>query len=47
MRAFQQDELADVARACGFKEINFRDGSDWSLDLRAESWRFMMFAEKA
>jgi SAM-dependent methyltransferase len=47
MRAFQQDELEDVARACGFKEINFRDGSDWSLDLRAESWRFMMFAEKA
>lgn len=47
MRAFERDELADVASACGFREIKFRDGSDWSSELRAESWRFVMFAEKA
>ena len=47
MRAFERDELAVVASACGFKEIKFRDGQDWSSDLNAESWRFVMFAEKA
>lgn len=47
MRAFDREELADFASKCGFKEIIFRDGSDWFSDLHAESWRFVMFAVKA
>lgn len=47
MRAFEREELAAFASACGFKEINFRDGRDWFSELHAESWRFVMFAEKA
>jgi SAM-dependent methyltransferase len=46
MRAFERDELADAASACGFRDITFRDASEWSSELHDESWRFVMFAEK-
>lgn len=47
MRAFEPKEMVDFASANGFKNVTFRDGSDWSSVLKDESWRFAMFAEKA
>lgn len=47
MRAFDANELEQIAMNCGFSNISFRDGSNWDKDLTVESWRFVMFAEKA
>ena len=47
MRAFDAAELEQFATSCGFKDVSFRDGGDWDTDLKSNSWRFVMFAEKA
>ena len=47
MRAFDALELENFANSCGFTGVSFRDGSDWEKDLEPNSWRFVMFAEKA
>jgi len=47
MRAFDAAELEKFATSCGFKDVSFRDGGDWDKDLKSNSWRFVMFAEKA
>jgi len=47
MRAFDTAELEKFAIACGFKDVSIKDGSDWDKDLGPNSWRFVMFAEKA
>lgn len=47
IRSFDKLELENFAKKSGFKEINFRDGSDWMKELESQSWRFVMFAEKA
>lgn len=46
MRAFDAKELEKIARNCGFGFISFRDGRNWNEDLKLDSWRFVMFAEK-
>ena len=45
MRAFTKEEIFDVARKMGFRNIQFRDGREWEKELSSSSWRFMMFAE--
>ena len=47
MRAFDAPELEKYAKSCGFTGISFKDGRDWDKDLEPDSWRFVMFAEKA
>lgn len=47
MRAFNTPELEKFANSCGFIGVSFKDGSDWGKDLGPNSWRFVMFAEKA
>ena len=47
MRAFDAAELEKFATSCGFTGVSFRDGGDWDKDLRSNSWRFVLFAEKA
>jgi SAM-dependent methyltransferase len=47
MRAFDAAELEKFATSCGFTGVSFRDGGDWDKDLMSNSWRFVMFAEKA
>ena len=47
MRAFDAPELEEFAKSCGFAGISFKDGQDWDKDLGPDSWRFVMFAEKA
>lgn len=47
MRAFDAPELEKIANSCGFTRISFRDGSNWDKELSPDSWRFVMFAEKA
>jgi SAM-dependent methyltransferase len=47
MRAFDAPELAMFTQACGFTGVTFKDGRDWDKDLEPNSWRFVMFAEKA
>ena len=46
MRSFDAAELEKFANSCGFRDITFKDGSDWDKDLGSNSWRFVMFAEK-
>lgn len=46
MRAFDANELEQIASNCGLSNISFRDGGDWDKDLTVDSWRFVMFAEK-
>jgi SAM-dependent methyltransferase len=46
MRAFDAKELEEIARNCGFGVISFRDGRNWDEELKVDSWRFVMFAEK-
>jgi len=45
LKAFGQEELTQIARARGFRNIHFRDGKVWTNMVQASSWRFMMFAE--
>jgi SAM-dependent methyltransferase len=47
MRAFDAPELEKFANSCGLTGVSFKDGSDWDKDLMPNSWRFVMFAEKA
>ena len=47
MRAFDAPELEKFANSCGFTCVSFRDGSDWDKGLGPNSWRFVMFAQKA
>lgn len=46
MRTFSAQELETFAIHSGFKKVSFRDGRDWEKALGADSWRFVMFAEK-
>ena len=47
MRAFDAPELEKFAKSFGFTGVSFKDGRDWDKDLGPDSWRFVMFAEKA
>ena len=47
MRAFDAPELEKFAKSCGFMGVSFKDGRDWDKELEPDSWRFVMFAEKA
>jgi hypothetical protein len=45
IRAFTKEEIFEVAKNMGFRNIHFKDGKDWAKELDSSSWRFMMFAE--
>jgi len=45
IRAFTKEEIFEVAKNMGFRNIHFKDGKDWARELDSSSWRFMMFAE--
>ena len=47
MRSFDAPELEKFAKSYGFTGVSFKDGRDWDKDLGPDSWRFVMFAEKA
>lgn len=45
MRAFIKEDIFKIATKVGFKNIQFKDGKNWTQDLDDSSWRFMMSAE--
>ncbi len=46
IRAYSPCELIELLQEAGFESISFMDGKDWEEALRAESWRFVLFAKK-
>ena len=47
IRAYSPDELIEVLQEAGFEDVSFMDGKSWEAELRAESWRFVLFAKKS
>lgn len=47
IRAYSPSELIGVLKEAGFEDICFMDGKAWDAELRAESWRFVLFAKKS
>ena len=47
IRAYSPSELIEVLQEVGFEDIFFMDGKAWEAELRAESWRFVLFAKKS
>ena len=47
IRAYSPSELIKVLQEAGFEDVSFMDGKAWEAELRAESWRFVLFAKKS
>jgi SAM-dependent methyltransferase len=45
MKAFEEEEISAIATKVGFRNLQFKDGENWTRNLGENSWRFMMSAE--
>lgn len=46
LKSYSQEEIKELTAEFGLKILEFRDGTDWHLPLKIDSWRFLIIGQK-